>query len=347
MNNHKKTIQIGFVIDPLHTLKAYKDSTVAMMLAAQKKNWVIHVMLQSDIYVVDAIARAGTSIIHLNSQAENTAKDATPDTGFATSDTWYETSSTQDITLSELDVIMMRKDPPFDIEYISTTYLLELAEREGSLIVNSPASLRDNNEKMFISQFPQCCTPFLVSRDMQRLREFVHTRYQQAQQDVILKPLDGMGGASIFRVQPQDPNLSVILESVSEHGSKTVMAQQFIPEISEGDKRILLIDGKAVPYALARIPAKGETRGNIAAGGAGTGVALTERDHWICQQISPVLREKNILFAGIDVIGDYLTEINITSPTCIRELDKLYQLDIAGDLMQCIEQKLNTAYDAN
>ncbi len=332
MTTASKDIHIGFVLDPLDTLKTYKDSSVAMMLAAQKKSWTVHTMLQSDLYALDAQARAHTRIIDLTSAASNQTD--------STENSWFDIRSEQDIALESLDIIFMRKDPPFDIEYITSTYILELAERQGSLIVNSPASLRDNNEKMFISMFPQCCTPFLVSRDMQRLRSFVEQRQQQAQQDVILKPLDGMGGASIFRVNPDDPNLSVILESVSEHGSKTVMAQQFIPEITAGDKRILLIDGDAVPYALARIPAEGETRGNIAAGGEGVGVALNERDHWICEQIAPVLREKNILFAGIDVIGDYLTEINITSPTCIRELDRIYSLDIAGDLMNRVAEKI-------
>ncbi len=329
MTGNQTRITTGFVIDPLAKLIAYKDSSIAMMLAAQRKDWEIHTMQQSDLYMDNSIARARTQTIQL------TGKTSRNDTA------WYRVIAEQDIELANLDVIFMRKDPPFDIEYITTTYILELAQLAGSLVVNSPASLRDNNEKMFITLFPQCCTPFLVSRDMQRLRRFVLERYQQAQQDVILKPLDGMGGCSIFRVSPDDPNLSVILESVSEHGQKTVMAQQFIPEISAGDKRILLIDGKPVPFALARIPAEGETRGNLAAGGEGVGLPLTERDQWICDQIGPVLREKNILFAGIDVIGDYLTEINITSPTCIRELDNIYQLDIAGDIIACLEKHLS------
>lgn len=294
-----------------------------MMLAARKKGWEVHIMQQSDIYIDSAAARARTHTIHIDPEKTDTRKD------------WYELQSGQDMALADIPAIFMRKDPPFDIEYITTTWMLEIAEKSGSQIINPPASLRDNNEKLFISHFPQCCTPLLVSRDMKRLRDFVIK-----QQDVILKPLDGMGGASIFRVNPDDPNLSVILEAVSLHGQKTVMAQQFIPEISEGDKRILLINGKAVPYALARIPAEGETRGNLAAGGEGVGLPLTDRDKWICEQVGPVLQEKNILFAGIDVIGDYLTEINITSPTCIRELDRIFQLDIAGDLMDCVEKQL-------
>jgi len=318
-------IKIGFVMDPLSSINIKKDSTFAMMLAAQKSNWEIHTIYQPDLYTRNEIPRAYSRITDVEDNPDH----------------WFNFSTEQDIDLSSLDVILMRKDPPFDIEYINTTYILQLAEQHGSLIVNKAASLRDNNEKMFIAQFPQCCTPFLVSRNKNRLREFVQQRFQEEQQDVILKPLDGMGGASIYRVNPQDPNLSVILETLSENESRTIMAQQFIPEIIHGDKRVLLIDGEAVPYALARIPASGETRGNLAAGGTGVGVELTERDHWICQQIAPVLKQQGILFAGIDIIGDYLTEINITSPTCIRELDRIYSLDIAGDLIQCIEKHLN------
>jgi len=321
------SIKIGIIMDPLPSINIKKDSTFAMMLAAQKSNWEIHTIYQPDLYTENEVPRAFSRITHVEDNPDN----------------WFNFSSEQDIDLSSLDVILMRKDPPFDIEYIATTYILQLAEQRGSLIVNKAASLRDNNEKMFIAQFPQCCTPFLVSRKKNRLREFVNQRFQAAQRDVILKPLDGMGGTSIYRVNPQDPNLSVILETVSENESRTVMAQQFIPEITHGDKRVLLIDGKAILYALARIPASGETRGNLAAGGTGVGVELTERDHWICQQVAPVLKQQGILFAGIDIIGDYLTEINITSPTCIRELDQIYSLDIAGDLMRCIEKHLQNA----
>lgn len=331
--------KIGFVMDPLEQIKTAKDSTYAMMLAAQRRGWLVYVIYQSGLYTRDAEARALCRQVTVQDAASNKSASYRPANN---KPDWYEIVTEQDLPLEQLQVIMMRKDPPFDMEYITSSYILELAERDGSLVVNKPASLRDFNEKMFISRFPQCCTPFMVSRDMQRLREFVENRYQQAQQDVILKPLDGMGGASIFRVSPQDANLSVILETVSEQGQRTVMAQQFIPEITAGDKRVLLIDGEEVPYALARVPAEGETRGNLAAGGSGVGVELSERDHWICEQVRPVLKQQGILFAGIDIIGDYLTEINITSPTCIRELDQIYGLDIAGDLMQCIEDKLAT-----
>jgi len=319
------SIKIGIVMDSLSSINIKKDSSFAMMLAAQRFGWEIHIMYQSDLYTQNEKPRAFSRITTVRDDASH----------------WYDFTSEQDIDMSSLDVILMRKDPPFDIEYIASTYILELAENNGTLVVNKPASLRNNNEKMFITQFPQCCTPFMVSRAKHRLREFVIERYTEEKQDVILKPLDGMGGASIYRVSPSDPNLSVILETVTENETRSVMAQQFIPEISAGDKRVLLINGEAIPYALARIPASGETRGNLAAGGSGVGIELSERDRWICQQISPVLKQQGILFAGVDIIGDYLTEINITSPTCIRELDSIYSLDIAGDLMRCIEQKLN------
>lgn len=320
------SIKIGLVMDPLTSIKPKKDSSFAMMLAAQKLGWEIHTIHQSDLYTDNEKPCAYSRITRLE---DNT-------------DHWFDFTSEQDIELASLDVILMRKDPPFDIEYIASTYILQLAEQLGTLVVNRPASLRDNNEKMFITQFPKCCTPFLVSRSKSRLRGFIEKQFANGQHDVILKPLDGMGGTSIYRVNPQDPNLSVIMESVSENETRTVMAQQFIPDITTaGDKRVLLIDGIAVPYALARIPATGETRGNLAAGGRGVGVELSERDSWICQQVAPVLKQQGILFAGIDIIGDYLTEINITSPTCIRELDQIYSLDIAGDLMQCIIKHLD------
>lgn len=317
--------KLGIVMDPLPSINVKKDSSFAMMLAAQKAGWEIHTIYQQDLYTQNEKPKAFSRITRVKNDPHH----------------WFDFISEQDIELNSMDAILMRKDPPFDIEYIASTYILELAEKAGSLIVNKPASLRDNNEKMFITKFPDCCTPFLVSRDKKRLRNFVNERYESEQHDVILKPLDGMGGTSIYRVNPQDPNLSVILETVSENETRTVMAQQFIPEITAGDKRVLLINGEAIPYALARIPASGETRGNLAAGGSGVGVELSERDHWICQQLGPVLKQQGILFAGIDIIGDYLTEINITSPTCIRELDQIYSLDIAGDLIRCIEQQLH------
>ncbi|HSH28498.1 MAG TPA: glutathione synthase, partial [Thiohalobacter sp.] len=251
-------------------------------------------------------------------------------------DDWFDLTPPQTRPLEELDILLMRKDPPVDLEYFATTYLLERAETAGVLVVNRPAGLRDVNEKLYTAWFPQCCVPTLVSRDPVRLREFI-----VEQQDTILKPLYSMGGSSVFRVRQDDPNTSVILESLTALGRTSVMAQRFIPEIRAGDKRILLIDGEPVPYALARIPAAGETRGNLAVGGRGVGVQLTDRDRWICAQVAPALREKGLYFVGLDVIGDYLTEVNVTSPTCIRELDREYGLDIAGDLMDRLAVKLN------
>ncbi len=313
------TLKLGIIMDPIERIKIAKDSSFAMMLAAQRLGWELHYMNQHHLYSDGGSTRAQTQTLTVRDDPGN----------------WFDTVARQDIALSELDAVLMRKDPPFDIEYITTTWLLDGAERAGTLVVNRPASLRDANEKLFIVRFPQCCAPMHVSSDPDRIRQFVSEH-----RDVILKPLDSMGGYSIFRVQPDCQNLSVILELMTRSGKKTVMAQRYIPEITEGDKRILLVDGEPVPYALARVPASGETRGNLVAGATGVGVPLSERDRWICAEVSPVLREMGILFAGLDVIGDYLTEINITSPTCIRELDALYKLDIAGDLMKVLEARL-------
>ncbi|MCP3851294.1 MAG: glutathione synthase, partial [Gammaproteobacteria bacterium] len=244
-------------------------------------------------------------------------------------------SGKQVTSLSELDVILMRKDPPFDMEYIYATYILELAEQSGSLIVNKPRSLRDANEKLFTHQFPNCTTPTLVSRNKDQFKQFL-----KQHKDIIVKPLGGMGGHSIFRIKEGDPNLNVILETVTSHSTEYIMAQRFIPEISLGDKRILIIDGTPVDYALARIPPEGETRGNLAAGGTGQGLPLTKRDYWLCEQVAPKLKEMGLIFVGMDVIGDYITEINVTSPTCIRELDSLYDLNISALLMDSIEEKI-------
>ena len=311
------TINIGIVMDPIESITPYKDSSLAMMLAAQRKGWHLHYIQQSGLYLQD----------------NNVKADYKPVQVFDDNEKWFEAGPLATMDAAKLDVILMRIDPPFDMEYIYTTYLLEMVEQQGSLIVNNPASLRDANEKLFATQFPQCCTDVLVSRDPKKLRDFVHEF-----KDVILKPLDGMGGQSIFRVTPDDANLSVILETMVDFGKHTVMAQKFIPEIKAGDKRILMVNGEAIAYTLARIPAKGETRGNIAAGGTGKAMPITEREQWIADQVGPSLVKMGILFAGLDIIGDYLTEINITSPTCIREIDKQFNLDIAGQLMDCIEE---------
>jgi glutathione synthase len=313
------SIKLGVVMDPIADINYKKDTTLAMLWAAQARDWKLYYMEQKDLYLADGEARASMS--HL--------------TVFRDPQAWYDMNEPQDCPLSDLDVILMRKDPPFDNEYIYTTYMLEDAERKGTLIVNRCQGLRDSNEKVFATQFPQCCPPVLVSRDMSRLREF-HNEHS----DIIYKPLDGMGGTAIYRVKSDDPNVSVILETLTEHGTQTIMAQRFIPEIVDGDKRILMVGGEVIPYCLARVPLAGETRGNLAAGGSGRAQPLTDRDRWIAEQVAPFLKERGILFAGLDVIGDYLTEINVTSPTCIREIDAGYDLDIGGQLMDCIAQEL-------
>jgi len=312
--------RIGIVMDPISKINIKKDTSFAMLLAAQAKGWQLFYMEQDDLFLSQGKAMAEMQSLSVQEDPKH----------------WYELGKSETAELATLDAILMRKDPPFDMEYIYSSYLLEQAENDGVLIVNKPQSLRDANEKLFTAWFPQCCPETLVTRKAKQIRDF-----QQLHGDIILKPLDGMGGASIFRVKQDDPNTSVIIETLTEHGSKMIMAQKFIPDISDGDKRILMINGEPIPYALARIPAKGETRGNLAAGGRAEGRPLSDRDRWICQQVGPTLREKGLLFVGLDVIGDYLTEINVTSPTCVRELDAQFELNIAGDLMNCIEQYLN------
>lgn len=248
---------------------------------------------------------------------------------------WYDITATATTSASSFDAILMRKDPPFDMEYIYSTYLLEMIENSGTAVLNKPGSIRDCNEKLFALTFPECCPPHMVSRDSNQLKAF-HARHS----DVIYKPLDGMGGTSIFRASPDEHNLSVIIETLTNYGQVQTMAQKYIPEIVNGDTRILMINGEPVPYGLARVPSQGETRGNLAAGGTAVGRELTERDRFITDQVGPVLKEKGLYFVGIDVIGDYLTEINVTCPTCIRELDAAFDLDIAMDYMDFIESEI-------
>jgi glutathione synthase len=248
---------------------------------------------------------------------------------------WFTRAEPDTLPLTSLDVVLMRKDPPVDMEYLYTTFLLQRAEAAGVLVVNRPAALRDASEKLYTAWFSQCCAPSMVSRRIARLRDFLAEH-----RDIVVKPLNGMGGASVFRVRHNDPNVGVIMETITDNGRRSAMAQRYIPEITAGDKRILMIEGEPFPYALARIPAAGESRGNLAAGATGKGVELSERDRWICAQVGPALREHGIIFAGLDVIGDYLTEINVTSPTCIRELDKQYRSDIAGQLMDAVAARL-------
>lgn len=313
------TIKLGIVMDPISAINIKKDSSFAMLLQAQQRGYQIHYMEMADLYLLEGEARASTKLLTVQQDASN----------------WYNFGSSQDIALAELDVILMRKDPPFDTEYIYATYILERAEDKGTLIVNKPQSLRDANEKLYTSWFSQFTPKTLVSRDANRLKAFY-----QAEQDVILKPLDGMGGASIFRLKPQDANVSVIIETLTEHGSRYAMAQRYIPEITDGDKRILVVNGKPVPYCLARIPASGETRGNLAAGGRGEARPLSDSDWQIANAIGPVLKAKGLIFVGLDVIGDKLTEINVTSPTCIREIEAAFPISITAMLFDEIEQLL-------
>ena len=316
-----KTIKLGIVMDPIQSINYKKDSSLAMLWAAQDKNWQLYYMEQQDLFIEDGRAFGQMTDLTVHRNPDN----------------FYHLGQKQRKLLSDLDVILMRKDPPFDNEYIYSTYILEAAEREGTLIVNKPQSLRDCNEKIFATTFPECCPPVLVTKSAEQLREF-----HQNHQDVIFKPLDGMGGSSIFRLQPNDPNVGVIIETLTDFGRNLIMAQKFLPEISAGDKRILLVDGEPIDYCLARIPKDGETRGNLAAGGRGVAQPLSERDRWIANQIGPTVKEKGLIFVGIDVIGDYLTEVNVTSPTCIREIDAAFDTDIAGKLMNTIEQKLQS-----
>lgn len=313
------TLKLGVVMDPIETITIKKDTTFAMLLAAQARGWELHYFEQADLYARGQTALGHSRVLSVQDDKQH----------------WFDFHQERDLPLAELDVILMRKDPPFDMEYIYTTYLLELAEAAGVLVVNKPQSLRDANEKFFALHFPQCCPTTVVSREPGQLKAFLSEH-----DDIVVKPLDGMGGASIFRLRQHDPNINVILETLTAHGQRLTMAQVYIPEITAGDKRILLIDGNPVPYALARIPQAGETRANLAAGGRGVGVPLGERERWICAQVAPRLREMGLLFVGLDVIGDYLTEINVTSPTCARELDAQFGLNIGDDLMAVIEQHL-------
>ena len=315
---NQSSMRVGIVMDPIKNISYKKDTSLALCLAAAERGHSLFYMEMSDLFIQDGKALANTR----------------PLTVHANPDNWFELGEQITIELGSFDVILMRKDPPFDNEFIYATYMLEQAEREGTLVVNKPQSLRDCNEKVFATQFPQCCPPHIVSRDQQQLKAF-HKQHR----DVIFKPLDGMGGSSIFRCPADDPNVSVILETLTDHGQSYIMGQLYLPEIKQGDKRVLVVNGEAIPYALARIPASGETRGNLAAGGRGVAQPLSERDHWIAKQIAPTLVEKGLLFVGLDIIGDYLTEINVTSPTCVREIDAEYDTRIGEKLWLAIENK--------
>jgi len=318
MTEKDRPWQTGVVMDPISGIKTYKDSTFAMLLEAQCRGHVLWYMEVGDLCVRDGAALSSMRRLEVRDQSKD----------------WFTLGESELRPLSQLDFLLMRKDPPFDLSYVYTTYILDLAERDGVLVVNRPQALRDANEKCFITRFPQCCVPTAITQNVRDIREFVGHHGL-----CVVKPLDAMGGESIFRVRKEDLNLNVIIETITQGNSKFVMVQKYIPEISQGDKRVLVVDGEPVPFALARMPGAGDFRGNLAKGGTGKGVALSERDYWICEQVSPELKSRGILFAGLDVIGDYLTEINVTSPTCIRELDAQFGLNIAAGLFDAIEGK--------
>jgi len=311
--------RIGVVMDPIESIKPKKDSSLAMLLEAERRGAEIHYLLQSDLKLVagEALGRAR----RLN------VRDDESD--------WYDIGESADIRLGELDVILMRKDPPFDMEYVYTTYILGRAELQGALVVNRPQALRDMNEKAFTAWFPQCAPETLITRSMPEMKDFL-----KAHGHIVVKPLDGMGGKSIFVLTAGDKNANVIFETLTDNGRRFAMAQVYLPEISAGDKRILLVDGEPIPYSLARIPSADDHRGNLVMGAVGEGREITERERWICAEVGPVLRDNGVIFAGLDIIGDYLTEINVTSPTGMRELDRIFGLNIAATLFDAIEARL-------
>ncbi len=311
-------MKLGVIMDPIAGITVEKDTTLALLLASQHRGWEIYYMEMKDVYLAGNIPLARARIL--------TVADDPSD--------WYQFHRHTELALPELDVILMRKDPPFNMEYIYMTYILEHAAAQGALVVNAPNALRDVNEKAFITHFPQCIPPTLISRDPQDLLAFIEQHDQ-----VVFKPLDGMGGASVFRTGREDVNTNTIIETLTRNSQSFIMAQQYLPAIEQGDKRILLIDGQPYEHALARIPKRGELRANLAAGGTGKGVDLNDRDYWICEQVGPQLSALGLVFVGLDVIGDYLTEINVTSPTCVRELERLYDSDIAGKVIDCIAAK--------
>ncbi|MBA1148364.1 glutathione synthase [Ectothiorhodospiraceae bacterium WFHF3C12] len=313
-------VKLGVVMDPIESIKPYKDTTFAMLLEAQRRGWDIHYMTLADIALHGGEAWGRSRPLQLRDN----------------NDDYFTAGEAREYPLSSLDIVLMRKDPPVDSEYVYATHILEAAERGGTMVCNKPSGLRDAQEKLFTAHFPDCCAPTLVSMEADAIKAFIHEHGK-----AVLKPLYGMGGEAVFVVQAGDPNTSVIIETLSHRGARYVMAQRYLPEIKDGDKRILVIDGEPVPYALARIPAVGETRGNIAAGGRGEGMPLTDRDRWICEQVAPALRERGLGFVGLDVIGEYLTEVNVTSPTCIRELDGIYGINISGTYFDYLERSLD------
>ncbi|MDN4501491.1 glutathione synthase [Alteromonadaceae bacterium BrNp21-10] len=313
------SIKLGIVMDPIASINIKKDTSFAMLLQAQERQYDIQYIEMADLYLDNGKPMANMRSLSVQENANN----------------WYTLGERQRRCLAELDVILMRKDPPVDNEFIYATQIFELAEQAGTLIVNKAQSLRDCNEKLFAAWFPELTPPTLVTRSDELIREF-----HQQHGDIICKPLDGMGGSSIFRVKEDGNNLGVIIETLTERGQTFAMFQRFVPEIKDGDKRILVVDGEVIPYGLARLAAKGENRGNLAAGGTGRPQPLSASDIAIAEKIAPLLVEKGLIFVGLDVIGDRLTEINVTSPTCVREIEAAYPISITGKLFDAIERRL-------
>ena len=312
-------MKLAFVADPLDGFKIHKDTTFAIMREAAARGHALHVMEQADLAWRSGKVYGNARRIHLTGEKPG----------------WYHAEGPAMTVLKDFDAVLMRKDPPFDMEYVYSTHLLELAEADGARVYNRPRAIRDWNEKLAIARFPGYTVPTVVTRREPLLREFLSEH-----RDVILKPLDGMGGTSVFRVRHDDPNVNVIIETVTHYGRRTIMAQRYIPEIRDGDKRVLVISGKPVPYCLARIPKPGETRGNLAAGGTGVARELTKRDREIAEALGPVLTREGLLLVGLDVIGDWLTEVNVTSPTCFQEISEQSGFNVAGMLLDALERAL-------
>ncbi len=313
--------KIAILMDDISNINPKKDSSLAMMLEAKRRGWEIYTFDTTDLFVEDGKVFARASKTTVVDDLDN----------------WFEKQPSRVVELTGFDVILMRKDPPFNMDYIYTTYLLEQAERAGVLVVNKPQSLRDANEKLFALHFEHCMPSTLVSTNPVQIKSFIKT-----QKTVVVKPLDGMGGTDIFKLVDGDANIDEVLDYLTHQGTRQILTQEFLVDIVKGDKRILLINGRPIDYALARLPAKGSFKGNLAAGATGIGQPLSDRDYYLCEQIGPTLKDKGLMFVGLDVIGDYITEINVTSPTCIRELDTQFDLNIAGVLFDAIEQQINT-----
>jgi len=310
-------MKLAFILDPLDTIKTYKDSSYAMMREAARRGHSLAVLHQEDLLWKDGRVSAFVCDLRLTDDAHH----------------WYRVGERIQTALEAFDFVLMRKDPPFDMEYVYSTYLLELAQAQGARVVNDPRAIRDFNEKLAIAKFAQFTVPTLVTRDEKLIRAFL-----EEHGDVILKPLDGMGGASVFRLHRQDHNIGVVVETLTHYGRRTIMVQRFIPEISQGDRRVLVIDGEPVPYSLARIPKPGETRGNLAAGGKGVAQLLTEREREIALALGPSLQRRGLMLAGLDVIGGWLTEVNVTSPTCMREIEDQTGFNVAGMMIDALER---------